>query len=332
MPSLIGTKSNQVPTVGDLGTLAFQDANAVNIQGGVVNVSAGTAALPTLGTVGDPNTGVFFPAADTVAVSTNGVERTRIDSSGNVGIGNSSPSNVLTVTRNLNTTTRIAVTNSDTTNTTSRASVQATSGAVSVDATAITGLGGFMGTSTNHPLELITNGNGRVTIDTSGNVKFAGSISVGGATPTTSGTGITFPATQSASSNANTLDDYEEGTWTPALQFGFASTGITYATQLGTYTKIGNLVQARFTIVLSSKGAATGNATVDGLPFTANAGGSAATIFASNFAANAPQIGYAGGSTNYVVLTAFNASGTVINVNTDFANNTRIDMWVEYFV
>jgi hypothetical protein len=87
MPSLIGNKPNQVPTNGDLGTLAFQDANAVNITGGVVDVSAGTAALPTLGTTDDENTGVFFPAADTVAVSTNGTERMRLDSSGNLGLG-----------------------------------------------------------------------------------------------------------------------------------------------------------------------------------------------------------------------------------------------------
>jgi hypothetical protein len=87
MPSLIGNKINQVPTNGDLGTLAFQDSNAVNITGGVVDVSAGTAALPTLGTTGDPNTGVFFPAADTVAVATNGAEAMRVDSSGRVGVG-----------------------------------------------------------------------------------------------------------------------------------------------------------------------------------------------------------------------------------------------------
>jgi len=87
MPSLVGNKPNQVPSNGDLGTLAFQDSNAVNITGGIVDVSAGTAALPTLGTTGDPNTGVFFPAADTVAVATNGVERVRVDSSGNLGVG-----------------------------------------------------------------------------------------------------------------------------------------------------------------------------------------------------------------------------------------------------
>jgi hypothetical protein len=47
---------------------------------------AGTAALPAITTTGDTNTGIFFPAADTLAFSEGGVEAMRIDSSGNVGI------------------------------------------------------------------------------------------------------------------------------------------------------------------------------------------------------------------------------------------------------
>jgi hypothetical protein len=62
---------------------------------------------------------------------------------------------------------------------------------------------------------------------------------VGGADPSTSGAGITFPATQSASSDANTLDDYEEGTYT-VTPIGFTVSGTTTLT--GTYTKIGRLV------------------------------------------------------------------------------------------
>jgi hypothetical protein len=137
-----------------------------------------------------------------------------------------------------------------------------------------------------------------------------------------------------AGATSELLNDYEQGTWTPVLQFGGASTGITYAAQLGTYTKVGNLVQARFTIVLSSKGSATGTATVNGLPFTVGspAPDSATTTIASNFAANAPQIGYASNSSTFVVPTAFNGTGSVSSLNTDFANNTRLDMWVEYFV
>ena len=52
--------------------------------------------------------------------------------------------------------------------------------------------------------------------------------------------GIKFPATQVPSADANTLDDYEEGTWTPVLGGSGGTSGQTYAAQAGTYTKIGN--------------------------------------------------------------------------------------------
>jgi hypothetical protein len=54
---------------------------------GVTTVQAGTAAAPAITTIGDTNTGIFFPAADTIAFSEGGTEAMRIDSSGNVGVG-----------------------------------------------------------------------------------------------------------------------------------------------------------------------------------------------------------------------------------------------------
>jgi hypothetical protein len=65
------------------------------------------------------------------------------------------------------------------------------------------------------------------------------SLALEGATSQT-GTGITFPATQSASSDANTLDDYEEGTWTPGQGSGLTVVGTFSST--GRYTKIGRTV------------------------------------------------------------------------------------------
>jgi hypothetical protein len=58
---------------------------------GVATFPAGTVALPSITTSGDTNTGIYFPAADTIAFTEGGAEAMRINSSGNVGIGTSSP-------------------------------------------------------------------------------------------------------------------------------------------------------------------------------------------------------------------------------------------------
>ena len=55
--------------------------------GGVLTVQAGSASTPALTTAGDTNTGIFFPAADTIAFAEGGAEIARFDSSGNLGLG-----------------------------------------------------------------------------------------------------------------------------------------------------------------------------------------------------------------------------------------------------
>ena len=63
-----------------------------NISSGVtINFADGSASTPSITNDGDTNTGIFFPAADTIAFSEGGTEAMRLDSSGNVGIGTSSP-------------------------------------------------------------------------------------------------------------------------------------------------------------------------------------------------------------------------------------------------
>ena len=81
-------------TTTSLGNVTLTN---VTISSGNVTVSAGSNTSPSITTVGDTNTGIFFPAADTIAFSEGGVESMRIDSSGNVGIGTASPAYKLDV-------------------------------------------------------------------------------------------------------------------------------------------------------------------------------------------------------------------------------------------
>lgn len=104
---------------------------------------------------------------------------------------------------------------------------------------------------------------------------------------------IKFPATQNASSNANTLDDYEEGTWTIALTIGGSGTGITYSVQTGTYTKIGNRAICAGAMTLSSKGSSTGAVKISGFPFACGSSepSTSATLYIAAWDVNPGDVG-----------------------------------------
>ena len=145
------------------------------------------------------------------------------------------------------------------------------------------------------------------------------------------GTGIAFPATQSASSDANTLDDYEEGTWTPSL-----GGNTTYSNQTGTYTKIGRQVTVNGFVYLSSKGSSTGTARVTGLPFTignsgANLSAPSLNVYAITFGNQIQGLGDTNQTT--IVFEQVSALGTVATIsNADFANDSYIVLSFTYFV
>jgi hypothetical protein len=153
-----------------------------------------------------------------------------------------------------------------------------------------------------------------------------------------SGTGITFPASQSASSDANTLDDYEEGTFTAGIAFGGAAVGVTYdSTPTCTYTKIGRQVTVTGRVGLSSKGSSTGDATITGLPFTpANTGnaGYGSCSLDMNSVTFANQ--YAGQITPNSTSINLNEN-TILGVysainDADFSNSSNLLFTATYFV
>jgi hypothetical protein len=148
---------------------------------------------------------------------------------------------------------------------------------------------------------------------------------------------IKFPATQVPSADANTLDDYEEGTWTPTISFGGASVGVTYAAgRAGQYTKIGRQVTVTAYILLTSKGSSTGAARISGLPFTiTNESG----YYAAGSLGALVDITYGGqiqtyaeiGSTSYV-LNDYSEAGVQGNTtDADFSNVSQIIFTATYY-
>jgi hypothetical protein len=89
-----GTGTSVGLNIGSGKTLTVAGTAVIS---GTLTAAAGSAAAPTIAATGDTNTGIFFPAADTIAFAEGGAEAMRIDSSGNVGIGTSSPSAKLQV-------------------------------------------------------------------------------------------------------------------------------------------------------------------------------------------------------------------------------------------
>ena len=107
----------------------------------------------------------------------------------------------------------------------------------------------------------------------SGAATFGGAVGITGLL-TVSGGQIAFPATQSASADPNTLDDYEEGSWTPSITFDVdAIASLTYGNRAGTYTKVGREVAVHIAVstVGYDPGASTGNLLISGMPWTPSA-------------------------------------------------------------
>ena len=175
------------------GSATITGAATVGTTLGVTGVStfaAGTALLPALTTTGDVNTGIYYPAADTFAVTTGGTERARFNSTG--------------------------------------------------------------------------------------------AFVLAGGTTGANGIGVAFPATQSASSDANTLDDYEEGTWVGTLTGG-TTTPATPQQATGKYSKIGRQVSITIYFQNVDTTGYSGAVAITGLPFTEDGSRANGTAACYNF-------------------------------------------------
>ena len=102
---------------------------------------------------------------------------------------------------------------------------------------------------------------------TAGSAGVTGNTTVGGTLVNTGLITASAGVAIGGTGSANTLDDYEEGTWTPVLAFDGNSVGMVFSAQAGFYTKVGNLVTVNSYYSLSDKGSSNGAAQIHGLPF-----------------------------------------------------------------
>ena len=149
----------------------------------------------------------------------------------------------------------------------------------------------------------------------------------------TAGKGICLGVT--SNTDGNTLDDYEEGTFTPTMTLGGGATGVVYGVQEGTYTKIGNTVSCIVVFNISDKGSSTGSVYLGGFPFTvANWSGSTAVdggsaTFGSVNTSGALTGVMAGGTTNMWLL---GHPGTAVSQHSDIPDDWTVRMSVQYQV
>jgi hypothetical protein len=222
----VGIGTTTTSSVGSTKVLEI----GTSATGGTVSLG-GSSVFRITGT--SSSVDMFYAASAPISIYTNSTERVKIDATGNVGIGTSTPDTLVTL--------------GSTARTDNTAGIKIFRGG----GTASYATYGFSGNA------VINSVGGDLVIqrESSERARF-----------TTAG--LCF---NGDFATANALDDYEEGTWTPLI-FDAASGGneATYSQNEGVYTKIGNMVYWRISVVLASKGSMTAGETlfVRGFPFT----------------------------------------------------------------
>jgi len=147
---------------------------------------------------------------------------------------------------------------------------------------------------------------------------------------------LVFPGTANPSADTNTLDDYEEGTWTLGVTFGGGSTGLTTDLNAGEYTKIGRQVSISGYISFTNKGSSSGIALLTGLPFTNGAATShytSASLRLTDITFANQYMGYVNVSSTTIVLEEVTEGGTKTALtDANFANNSTVLVNATYFV
>jgi hypothetical protein len=316
----IGTGSPTVKLDVRGNELKIYDSATSNVNLSLRNSTTGDAAGFGLQQDG-VNTILYNGSNGYMSFYTNTAERMRITSSGFVGINTASPDG------------RLQISGDSSVGGGTPAQVRLYDTYTGGSASRNWLIGNALGTAGYGDLTfMVSSTQGGNPVSGTNNVIFrsTGALVLQGGTAAATGTGIAFPATQSASSDANTLDDYEQGTWTPA--FVAASGSATYTNQQGTYTKIGRQVTAVFYITVNTSSSLVANG-ISGLPFTGSSTNYVGTSFSvwSGIGGYCNVIGLTGAATTIQIRSTNSATSAPVLNSLTVSNGAEIAGTVTYF-
>ena len=157
-----------------------------------------------------------------------------------------------------------------------------------------------------------TTANGMLTYNSASTITTQSTATYASNTLTLTGAGGGLKLDGLNSSDANTLDDYEEGTWTPALAAGSGTITINTSYNTGSYVKIGKMVHVQGLFLVSAISTPSGTLSITGLPFTSSSTGMPET---SDYGFNMGNVVNLASAPTGDIVTQVHPNGTAFDMN-----------------
>jgi hypothetical protein len=278
---------------------------SATLASATITGALGAAGLNVTGAT-IPANGVYLGSANNLSFSANSTLGMTLNSTG-LGVG-SSPSYQLHVAKSQSSQTTVFIDNQQ-------------NNAAASSALSLSAYGGSWNVSVPHSATSVNPLIFKFGATEIARLTSVGDLVLAGGNTSANGVGVTFPATQVASSDANTLDDYKEATWSPVITAG-SGTPTTVTVNSAVYTKVGRVVVCTFDFSIVNKGTASSSLQF-GLPVT--------SITSTAFCGSFREDGSTGNMGMVIYSTGTTAGCLLYNNTTPWVDGYRLKGTYTYF-